>query len=117
MIRTGEKRRTLQHLASRGRIPGAAKLSRNWTFDLERLEQWIEACENAAVPHNSYDRAIARLSGRGDFTAKAALAEKNRAEKVRLATLNASKALDARQVAPGLLKQLADKPHNPRKRK
>lgn len=49
---TGENVRTLQALAAAGRVPGAAKLSRNWTFDIADLRIWIrrrkaETCQNA----------------------------------------------------------------------
>lgn len=39
---TGMKRRTLQHLAAGGRIPGAAKPAGRWTFDLLLLRNWAQ---------------------------------------------------------------------------
>src|SRR6516225_1669451 len=33
--------RTIQHLAARGQIVGAAKLGRRWTFDLEKLRRFV----------------------------------------------------------------------------
>ena len=38
---TGESERTLQALAAAGRIPGAARLSRCWTFNERQLRQWV----------------------------------------------------------------------------
>jgi hypothetical protein len=42
---TGERERTLQALAAQGRIPGAAKLSRCWTFDERKLLAWVKQKE------------------------------------------------------------------------
>lgn len=39
---TGEPERTLQALAARGSIPGAAKLSKAWTFDERQLRGWVK---------------------------------------------------------------------------
>src|ERR1700674_1294785 len=41
--------RTLQAMASRGRIPGAAKFGRRWTFDLRKLRQLVELREREVV--------------------------------------------------------------------
>jgi hypothetical protein len=37
--------RTVQDLAARGEIPGAAKLGRRWTFDLEKLRRLVRQRE------------------------------------------------------------------------
>jgi hypothetical protein len=47
--------RTVQSMASKGEIPGAAKMRRRWTFDLVKLEDWIahkerETWQNAQKP-------------------------------------------------------------------
>jgi hypothetical protein len=39
---TGESERTLQALAARGKIPGASKPSKCWTFDVVELRNWVE---------------------------------------------------------------------------
>lgn len=46
---TGLSIRTVQHLASGGKVPGAAMLSRRWTFDEAKLRHWIASREAAAV--------------------------------------------------------------------
>lgn len=37
----GEPVRTVQAMAARGEIPGAAKLTRAWTFDERALRAWL----------------------------------------------------------------------------
>lgn len=49
---SGMSKRTLQHLAAAGRIPGATKPAGRWLFDVARLEQWLAA----AVPVKARDR-------------------------------------------------------------
>lgn len=44
---TGLKPRTLQAMALRGEVPGAAKLGRLWSFDVERLRAWLQDKERA----------------------------------------------------------------------
>jgi hypothetical protein len=39
--------RTVQGLAAQGRVPGAAKIGRRWTFSEAKLRQWIEVLEAA----------------------------------------------------------------------
>jgi Helix-turn-helix domain len=52
----GVKSRKLQAMAQRGEIPGAAKLGRQWTFDLAKLRRFVEqqeqeaACRGSAKP-------------------------------------------------------------------
>lgn len=41
MGKTGLSRRTVQAMASRGQIPGAAKFGKLWTFDRMKLARWI----------------------------------------------------------------------------
>src|SRR5262245_14063715 len=47
----GLKPRKLQSMAQRGEIPGAAKLGRQWTYDLTKLRRFVEqqeqVCQNA----------------------------------------------------------------------
>jgi hypothetical protein len=45
MLITGETERSLQAAASRGKIPGAAKLLKSWTFDEAKLGKWIASKE------------------------------------------------------------------------
>ena len=47
---TGKGRRALQAMAARGRIPGAAKIGREWTFDRIKVRRWIRDLEGAACP-------------------------------------------------------------------
>jgi hypothetical protein len=42
----GLKHRKLQGMAQRGEIPGAAKIGRQWTFDLARLRRFVTQQEN-----------------------------------------------------------------------
>lgn len=39
--KTGLAKRTIQKMAQRGDIPGAAKLGSTWTFDRIKLARWI----------------------------------------------------------------------------
>lgn len=41
--------RTVQAMAARGEIPGAAKFGRRWTFDLKKLRQMIKVREDETV--------------------------------------------------------------------
>jgi len=41
----GIKLRKLQAMSQRGEIPGAAKIGRQWTYDLAKLERHIEQLE------------------------------------------------------------------------
>jgi phage terminase Nu1 subunit (DNA packaging protein) len=41
MDKTGLSRRTVQAMAARGQIPGAAKFGKLWTFDRMKLARWI----------------------------------------------------------------------------
>ena len=44
---TGLPERTLQSLSAQGKIWGAAKLGRRWTYDRQRLRAWVRAGEAA----------------------------------------------------------------------
>jgi hypothetical protein len=44
----GLKSRKLQAMAQRGGIPGAAKLGRQWTFDLAKLRRFVDQQEKIA---------------------------------------------------------------------
>ena len=46
---TGLCERTLQNLAAKGEVWGAAKLGRRWTYDRQRLRAWVIANENAVM--------------------------------------------------------------------
>jgi hypothetical protein len=37
-----KKKRTVEALAARGDLPGAAKLANRWTFDLELLRAYVQ---------------------------------------------------------------------------
>ena len=43
--KTGLAKRTVQKMAQRGEIPGAAKLGSTWTFDRIKLARWIRSKE------------------------------------------------------------------------
>lgn len=45
---TGLPVRTVQALAARGELPGAAKLGKVWTFDEARLRAWVRQGEAKA---------------------------------------------------------------------
>ena len=47
----GVPTRTIQDLAARGEIPGAAKLGRRWTFDLEKLRRLLKQKERETWQH------------------------------------------------------------------
>ena len=49
MDRTGLSRRTVQAMASRGQIPGAAKFGKLWTFDRMKLARWIRDKERECL--------------------------------------------------------------------
>ena len=62
--------RTVQGLAAGGAIPGAAKLGRRWTFDVEKMRRFVKDKERQAWQRANAERhpdAIggAILSGRG----------------------------------------------------
>ena len=41
----GVSKRLVTLMASRGQLPGAAKIGSLWTFDLEKLKKWVEEQE------------------------------------------------------------------------
>jgi predicted DNA-binding transcriptional regulator AlpA len=47
--KTGLSRRTVQAMASRGQIPGAAKFGKLWTFDRMKLARWIRDKERECL--------------------------------------------------------------------
>lgn len=59
---TGKSKRSLQIMAQQGKIPGAAKLGGEWTFDPKRLRKWIRDCEvkPAVVTDNRRPYAVSR---------------------------------------------------------
>jgi hypothetical protein len=69
---TGRNRRALQSLAATGKIPGAAKIGRVWTFNLYRLRRWIrqleaESCKKENAPRGMPTGA-ARSCGAGSWS-------------------------------------------------
>jgi Helix-turn-helix domain len=48
MVILGLPRRTVQNMAARGELPGAAKLGRVWTFDLAKLRRHVTMKERQA---------------------------------------------------------------------
>lgn len=58
----GLSERTFRAMAARGEVPGAAKLGRLWTFDVERLRTWLEAKERAtSIRGAAYGMAVSPL--------------------------------------------------------
>jgi len=49
----GIKPRKLQAMSQRGEIPGAAKLGRQWTYDLTKLRRFVEQQETATTCQRS----------------------------------------------------------------
>lgn len=52
----GVELRTVQAMAARGELPGAAKVGKLWTFDEPALRQWIKersACPKDHRPQNT----------------------------------------------------------------
>lgn len=45
VMKTGLAKRTIQKMAQRGEIPGAAKLGSVWTFSRHKLARWIKDAE------------------------------------------------------------------------
>jgi hypothetical protein len=52
----GLKPRKLQAMSQRGKIPGAAKLGRQWTYDLAKLRGFVEQQEQAITCENEKPR-------------------------------------------------------------
>jgi hypothetical protein len=48
----GIPRRTVQQLAKRGKLPGAAKFGRRWTFDIAKLRRLVRDQERRAWREN-----------------------------------------------------------------
>jgi Helix-turn-helix domain len=60
--------RTVQDLAARGEIAGAAKLGRRWTFDLEKLRRFVRQRERETWQHANHPPDVsgaAKLFGAG----------------------------------------------------
>jgi hypothetical protein len=53
----GIKSRKLQAMSQRGEIPGAAKLGRQWTYDLAKLHRFVEQQEQATCQNEKPRRA------------------------------------------------------------
>src|SRR6266508_1556301 len=47
---TGKKPRRLQLMAKAGKVPSAAKIEGEWTFNVLRLRQWVRDLEDASCP-------------------------------------------------------------------
>ena len=59
----GVETRTVQALAARGELPGAAKIGGLWTFDEAALRNWIRErtiCPKDRLPRNSHTGAETR---------------------------------------------------------
>jgi excisionase family DNA binding protein len=54
----GVSARTLQELAARGEIPGAAKIGRRWTFNERALRTWISEKEVRPRPDKRRSGAL-----------------------------------------------------------
>lgn len=68
---TGKRRRTIQALAAAGKIPGAAKLGGQWSFDERRLRGWVSEQEMEPWQDDRPRRAAtggATHSGRGKWS-------------------------------------------------
>lgn len=48
---TGLKPRTLEAMARQGRVPSAAKLGKLWSFNVERLRQWLSEQETRTATY------------------------------------------------------------------
>lgn len=54
VLKTGLAKRTIQKMAQRGEIPGAAKLGTVWTFSRHKLARWINDAERRCAASASY---------------------------------------------------------------
>lgn len=61
----GFKPRKLQAMSQRGKIPGAAKLGRLWTYDLAKLRSFVEQQEQAICQNEKTRPAV---TGAGKFS-------------------------------------------------
>lgn len=60
----GVEVRTVQALAARGELPGAAKIGKLWTFDEPALRQWLKdrsTCPKDPLPRNTHTGAAIRF--------------------------------------------------------
>jgi Helix-turn-helix domain len=60
----GLKSRKLQSMSQRGEIPGAAKLGRQWTYDLAKLRRFVEQQEQACQQGSAKPRPAAIGAGK-----------------------------------------------------
>lgn len=58
MRKTGLTRRTVQNMAARGDIPGAAKLGHLWTFNRRAVERWITQQEQQCQKTSSSETEL-----------------------------------------------------------
>lgn len=49
---TGKAKRRLQLMAKKGKVPGAAKIWGEWTFDEAKLRAWVRELEDASCPND-----------------------------------------------------------------
>lgn len=54
VLKTGLAKRTIQKMAQRGEIPGAAKLGTVWTFSRHKLARWISDAERQCAAAAEY---------------------------------------------------------------
>jgi hypothetical protein len=55
----GVSARTVQYLAGRGELPGAAKIGQTWTFCLEKLRRFVAAQESICATKKTYIKEAA----------------------------------------------------------
>ena len=64
----GKHPRTVRSMASRGKIPGAAKIEGTWTFNLEALRTFVSSKERELLQDAKHQRVVsggAKCSGAG----------------------------------------------------
>jgi excisionase family DNA binding protein len=67
--------RTVVEMAMKGRLPGAAKIGRNWTFNAARLRALVREKEIAALPKVQHRPAAARPVPKSQPRTRGAYAE------------------------------------------
>jgi hypothetical protein len=83
----GLKKRTVEAMALRGELPGAAKLANRWTFDLERLRTYVsdEVTRQWAENTRKHQRAASdvAISSTAGLVSKAAYSSGRYAQAIR----------------------------------
>lgn len=83
MDKTGLSRRTVQAMAARGEIPGAAKLGKLWTFDRMKLARWIrdkeQECQRTSTSAVAFTTPVFKWPGpNGGSRLRQAISERRR---------------------------------------